>query len=400
MSAHAHKKIAAGDVQLPAGLAKLLPIVGAVLAVVGIGGTMAIGSDDHSHLFAYLTAFMFWLSIALGSLFFVMIFSLTRAGWFVAIRRLAENFMMTLPVFAVLFIPILMNMPSIYHWLDPHALETDTILQSKEAFLNKGRFLTFTAFYFVAWTALAAVFYSGSRKQDGGHNQQISARLRAFAAPGIAIGALTLTFAAFDWNMSIDYHWFSTMYGVIWFAGSFMACFATLAVVTILLNRVNALGGAVTVEHYHGIGKMMFGLNCFWAYVSFSQLILIWYANIPEETLWFQHRIDGSWFKVSMLLLVGHFIVPFFFLMSHHIKRNPVTLMIGAVWLLLMHYVDLYWMIMPNVYHGGAHFGAAEVLSMLGVGGAFVATAGFLMQRGPLVAVGDPRLPESLAFEN
>jgi hypothetical protein len=329
-----------------------------------------------------------------------MIFSLTRAGWFVAIRRLAENFMMTLPVFAVLFIPILMNMPSIYHWLDPHALETDTILQSKEAFLNKGRFLTFTAFYFVAWTALAAVFYSGSRKQDGGHNQQISARLRAFAAPGIAIGALTLTFAAFDWNMSIDYHWFSTMYGVIWFAGSFMACFATLAVVTILLNRVNALGGAVTVEHYHGIGKMMFGLNCFWAYVSFSQLILIWYANIPEETLWFQHRIDGSWFKVSMLLLVGHFIVPFFFLMSHHIKRNPVTLMIGAVWLLLMHYVDLYWMIMPNVYHGGAHFGAAEVLSMLGVGGAFVATAGFLMQRGPLVAVGDPRLPESLAFEN
>lgn len=400
MSAHGHKHITADQVQLPAGLWRQLPIIGAVLALVGIGGTLGMGSADNSHLYAYLTAFMFWLSFGLGSLFFVMIFTLTRSGWFVAVRRLAENMAMAIPVFVLLFIPIVMNLGHLYHWMDPATLASDTVLQWKEPFLNKGRFLIFAGAYFVSWTALAWVFYSGSRKQDTTGDEKVSWRLRMIAAPGIAIGAMTLTFAAFDWNMSLDYHWFSTIYGVIWFAGSFMATHAMLAVLAILLNKQNALGGAVTTEHYHALGKMTFGVNNFWTYVSFSQLVLIWYANIPEETLWYAHRIVGSWWNVSMLLLIGHFIVPFFFLMSHHIKRNPTTLMLGALWLIGMHYVDLYWMIMPNVYHEGARFGLPELLSFIGVGGAFFAAVGFLMQRAPLVPIRDPRLPESLAFEN
>lgn len=158
--------------------------------------------------------------------------------------------------------------------------------------------------------------------------------------------------------------------------------------------------GIIETEQLHGAGKMMFGMMCFWAYVSFSQLILIWYANIPEETLWYAHRMEGSWTYVSILLGIGHFGLPFFFLMSKHIKRNPKTLLIGAVWLLAMHYVDIYWMIMPNVYHEGASFGLVEVLSFVGVGGAFFALVGLAMQRNKLVPVKDPRLPESLAFEN
>ncbi len=400
MSAHATVLPTADKVQVPAGLWKQLPIIGAVLAVAGIGGTFAIGSADHSHLFAYLTAFMFWLSLSMGALFFVMIFSLTRSGWFVAVRRLAENVMMAIPVFALLFVPIVLNMGHIYHWMDPGLADHDPLAAWKAPYLNQGRFLAFAAGYFVIWIGLAFAFYRGSVSQDSSGDHRPSVRLRALAAPGIALAALSSTFAAFDWNMSIDFHWFSTMYGVIWFAGSFMAIHALLAVFAILLNRQNALGGAVTVEHYHGLGKMLFGVNCFWAYVSFSQFMLIWYANIPEETLWFEHRITGSWFEVSMLLLFGHFVVPFFFLMSHHIKRNTTTLMVGAIWLLAMHYVDMYWMIMPNIQHEGARFGAAELLSLLGVGGAFFAAVGFLMQRTPLVPVKDPRLPESMAFEN
>jgi hypothetical protein len=179
-----------------------------------------------------------------------------------------------------------------------------------------------------------------------------------------------------------------------------MGAFALLIVVVYFLDKRKLLGGAVSIEHYHGLGKMLFGLNCFWAYVSFSQFMLIWYANIPEETLWYAHRIEGSWLYVTILLGVGHFVVPFFFLMSHHIKRQPKLLLAGALWLLAMHYVDMYWMVMPGVYSHGAHFGLAEILSFIGVGGAFAAVAGFAMTRNPLVPVRDPRLPESIAFEN
>jgi hypothetical protein len=190
------------------------------------------------------------------------------------------------------------------------------------------------------------------------------------------------------------------MYGVIYFAGSFMSLFALLAIVTTLFRSQGLTKNYISVEHQHGIGKMMFGMNCFWAYTSFSQFMLIWYADIPEETIWYLHRWEGSWRAVSILLVVGHFVLPFFFLMSRHIKRNPVTLVLGAVWLLGMHYLDLFWMIMPNVYHGNASFGLSEILSFVGVGGVFVGAFTFLLSRAPLIPVKDPRLPESLAFEN
>jgi hypothetical protein len=401
MSAKAQKTITAESVTLPAASGwRKLPLIGAALALLGIGGTLAVGGPDHANYFAYTTAFLYFLTIALGGLFFVMIFFLTRSGWNVALRRLAENFAFALPVFALLFLPVLLGMDHIYHWMDPQELANDEILQFKSPYLNKGFFLARAAFYLLAWTGLAWFFRSQSTRQDTSGDVTITRRLQAMAAPGIAIGALTLTFAAFDWNMSIDYHWFSTMYGVIHFAGGFMGAFALLIIFVYLLDRQNLLGGAVTLEHYHGMGKMLFGLNCFWAYVSFSQFMLIWYANIPEETLWYAHRMEGAWFGVTVLLGVGHFVIPFFFLMSHHIKRRPALLVAGAVWLLAMHYLDLYWMVMPAAYPHGAHFGVAEVLSFIGVGGAFLGAVGFAMTRNPLVAVKDPRLPESLAFEN
>ncbi len=401
MGTHTPTTIDEKAVQLPAdSLWRKAPIIGAVLAAFGIGGTFALGGEHGEHLFAYLTAFLYWFSIAVGGLFFTMIFMLTRSGWNVVLRRLAENAAVTIPVFALLFIPILVGMETLYVWMDPEVLAVDRLAQIKEPFLNRGFFLVRAAVYFVGLGGLAVLFWSRSTKQDRTGDPEITRKLQAIAAPGIAIAALSATFATFDWNMSLDYHWFSTIYGVIFFAGAFMGFHALLAILVIGLHRTGRFGGGVNVEHWHGVGKMMFGLMAFWAYVSFSQLILIWYANIPEETVWYKHRIEGSWSVVSGILLFGHFLLPFFFLMSRHMKRNPTTLVIGAVWLLVMHYVDLYWMVMPNVYHGNAHFGPVEVLSMIGVGGAFFAAFGLAMGRNLIVPVKDPRLPESLAFDN
>lgn len=391
------------NVRLPEGSVwRKVPMIGAVLAVIGIGGTIALAGDHGEGYFAYLTSYLYFLSIALGALFFSMIFFLTRSSWSVTVRRITESFMITLPAFALLFIPVALGAKHIFEWMTPEQIDPFymPLYETKAPYLNTGFFYGRAALYFVIWTGLSWLFWSSSRKQDESGDPGITRRLQALAAPGIALGALSLTFAAFDWNMSIDWHWFSTIYGVIYFAGGFMACFALLVVVALQLKGEGIFKGIIETEQLHGAGKMMFGMMCFWAYVSFSQLILIWYANIPEETLWYAHRMEGSWTYVSILLGVGHFGLPFFFLMSKHIKRNPKTLLIGAVWLLAMHYVDIYWMIMPNVYHEGAHFGLVEILSFVGVGGAFLALVGLAMQRGKLVAVKDPRLPESLAFEN
>jgi hypothetical protein len=401
MSAVHKTSIAAADVTLPANsMWRKVPFIAAALGLAGIGGAMAVGGEHHENYFAYLTAFLFFLSIALGGLFFCMIFFLTRSGWNVAVRRIAESAAATLPVFALLFIPVLLGKEHVYHWMVPGAADHDPLLQWKQGYLNVGFFLARAGVYFLIWTGLALLFRGLSIRQDTSGDTAITRKLQALAAPGIALGALSITFATFDWNMSIDYHWFSTMYGVIYFAGSFMSLFAVLAIVTTLFRRQGLTKGYISVEHQHGIGKMMFGMNCFWAYTSFSQFMLIWYANIPEETIWYMHRWEGSWRSVSLLLAVGHFVLPFFFLMSRHMKRNPVTLVIGAVWLLGMHYLDLFWMIMPNVYHGNASFGLSEILSFVGVGGVFVGAFTFLLSRAPLIPVKDPRLPESLAFEN
>ena len=389
------------SMELPSGhIIRKLPVIGLLLAGLGIGGGMALGGELKA--FSYLTAYIFWLGVSLGALFFVLLFNLARAGWSTAIRRIVENMAMTLPLMALLFIPILMNMETLYHhWLHPAG---DPILEGKAGYLNASFFLIRVAIYFVSWCGLAWFFRKRSILQDTDSSVEHTVIRQKLGAPGIAIFALTVTFASFDWIMSIDAHWFSTMFGVYYFAGANVAFYATLAVILLLMSRKGGvMHGVARTDHLHDVGKMMFGFNIFWTYVTFSQYFLIWYSNIPEETLWFAHHFENGWETSFWVLGFGHFLIPFLFLISRTVKRSRTGLMLGAVWLLGMHAVDMQWLVMPMAAHGGehAHFGVtpAELLFWVGIGGAFIGTWGYLMGKSSIVPLKDPYLNESMSYE-
>ena len=348
--------------------------------------------------FSYLTAFMYGLSLALGGLFFVLIQFLARAGWSVVVRRIAENVMATLPLFALLFIPVYFGLSSThYHWW--YFEGQDALLDHKAPYLNESFFTLRAVFYLVVWSALAFFFWRTSTRQDHSGEHDLTRRMQNFSALGVILFAFTTTFAAIDWMKSMDPHWFSTMFGVYYFAGCVVAIFGCLAVLTIGLQRSGYVRGIINPEHYHDIGKLLFGFTVFWTYIAFSQYFLIWYANIPEETLWYYHRSINGWEKVGVALMVGHFFVPFFFLLPRGIKRNPATLVMGAVWLLGIHYVDLYYVVMP-ILDASPHFSIVDVLCLFGVVSLFFGTFAFVSARADLVPVKDPRLPESLSFQN
>ena len=384
------------------------PKFGVPVGILGIGGAIALGQENYQFYFSYLTAFMYFLSIALGALFFVLIQFATRAGWSVVVRRLAEHVMGTLPIFLVLFVPIIFGMHSLYHWthaelFDPTSEHFDAIVNGKKGYLNEPFFLIRAGFYFVTWILLARYFMKKSFEQDRTGDHQITVTLQKWSALGLALYALSQTFAAFDWMMSLDPHWYSTMYGVYYFAGGFVGIFATLAILTVHLSKgEGVLSKIANQEHFHDLGKLLFGFTVFWAYIAFSQYFLIWYANIPEETLFFKYRFSNGWEPVTILLMVGHFGIPFFLLMSRHMKRHPKVLTGAAIWMLFIHYVDIYQLVMPNNLAVDRVFAPSivDLLCFVGVGGFFLAMLGRNLVSAPAVPLKDPRLPESLAFEN
>lgn len=403
---HGHAKVLREqDLRLaPNNKWRQLPLIAFSLAIVGILLALWLKYQNglSKEFFAsYLTAYMYWLSIGLGGLFFILIQYVTRAGWSITVRRIAENVAITLPLMALLSLPLLIwGTHDLYHWTHHHAVESDPILLGKSGYLNLPFFYIRAIIYFTVWCGTALYFFSQSIKQDRTHDPEITRKLTKASPLLILLWALTLTFASFDWIMSLDPHWFSTMFGVYYFAGSAVAIFAFIAFIAIGLRFSGALEEVVTAEHFQDIGKFLFGFCVFWAYIAFSQYMLYWYANIPEETAWFLHRWEGSWKSVSIVLGVGHFAIPFYFLMSRHIKRRLMTLFIGAIWMLAIHYVDLYWQIMPTVHKDNAHFSLMDLATFLAIGGLFMGIFGLALVRNPLVPAKDPRLAESLAHEN
>jgi len=378
-----------------------LPLIGAVCAVLGAVACAILGAGNPKQFFfSWLVAFLFFLSLALGALFFVLIHYATQGGWGIVVRRIGETIFVTVPVMAALFVPVLFGLHDLYSWSVPGAADHDALLRWKEPYLNVPFFLIRAALYFGLWSFIALIYFRGSRGQDATGDAAVSVRLRRFAGPAIIVLALTTAFASIDWIMSLTPHWYSTIFGVYFFAGSFVGFFALLSVVAVAMRRAGLLDTVISAEHLHDIGKLLFAFMVFWTYIGFSQFFLIWYANLPEETIWYKARMEGSWMTVSLFLMAGHFVVPFFYLMGRPVKRNGATLAVGGAWLLAMHFVDLYWQVMPTLHPDGFSPSLLDVAALVAVGGCFVAAASWLMRRQALVPLRDPRLAESLAFEN
>ena len=304
---------------------------------------------------SYLVSFMFFLTLSLGALFFILMHYLSQAGWSVALRRIPEHLMANLPVMLFLFIPLLFGIHELYEWSHPEEVLKDPLLQVKAPYLNTPFFIVRSAIAFIVWVLLARLFFKRSTMQDITAEPKLTKILRKVSAPSILLFGITVTFTAIDWIMSLTPHWYSTMYGVYIFAGATVGSLSVMSLTLLILRKNGFLKDIVNVEHYHDLGKLLYGFNIFWAYIAFSQYFLIWYANIPEETEFFMHHFHGGWKYVAILLSVGHFGIPFILCMSRHVKRNLTTHGIMAGWLLIMHFVDIYWLIKPMGDHHGPH---------------------------------------------
>lgn len=394
---HAHK---ADNYFLPAGTWASGRNAFAFVALAGWLGVAAGFLTDRKEFFpAYLVAFLFFLSIGIGATFYVMVQHLTGSAWSVTVRRLMESLMRSMPVFVVLFIPLAFGIHELYHWSHAEAAK-DPILSQKLSYLNDKWFLIRNFGVLLILSFFATRLWSHTRKQDESGSLQHTFAAEKWSAPGVIVLFLGGSVLAFDLIMSLDPHWFSTMFGVIFLTGGALAFMATLIIACLGLRRSGYLTHTINEEHYHDLGKWLFALTVFWAYTSFSQYMLIWYGNLPEEILWFEHRLEGSWLWISVLLVAGHFVVPFFALMPRAMKRKRGVLAFFAGWLLLMHFVDLYWQVMPVFHPHGFAFSWINLAAMAAVGGSMglVFWSGF--REKPLIPVGDPRLSKALAFHN
>ncbi len=377
-------------------------LIGVALLVASVVGW---GIDAPQFYFSYLVGWTFCLSVVIGAQFFVIIQHLTRASWSVVVRRIAEVLLWTFPLLALLSLPIFFGMHDLFHWThhglyDPASPEYDPVLAGKAAYLNVPFFIIRVVLYFVAWTFVAYRLYTLSIRQDVDGDREIPARQRTVSAPGLALMAVTTAFASYDFLMSLDPHWFSTIFGVYFFGDSFLSSFAFIAFVAILLQRRGMLKHTITAEHYQDLGKFMFGFIVFWAYIAFSQYMLIWYGNLPEETIWYRHRLEHGWEAYSWMLLIGHFIIPFWVLISRGAKRIPAVLGFMCLWVLVMHWFDFFWIAMPvhHAEHATMHW--LDFTCWLGLFGVVVGLFFYRLSRHSLVPEKDPYLATSIRFTN
>jgi hypothetical protein len=373
-----------------------MSIAGAALAVVGIVLSIIAASADYERfLFGYLTAFVFYAGIAVTGVFFSMLQFLVRAGWSVSVRRIPELLGGFTPFLLILILPIVFGVGVLYHhWVHPAA--GDVVLQGKVAWLNESFFILRLFIYIAVWTGMYFVIVGNSFRQDSRSDISPTRWNWKLSAPITIFYGITITFAAFDLLMSLYPHWFSTIFGVYYFAGSLVGTLAVIIIIAVLLRKAGLLTEWLTTERFHDLGKYLFAFNIFWAYIAFSQYLLIWYADLPEEIVFFKYRINNGWEYVSILLLVFHFIVPFVLLLSQAAKRNLNVLLAGAVLLLAAHLLDMYWLVMPNYSTDAVVWGWNEFAPLLGLGGLFILVVAWQFRRRSAIPVNDPYLPESV----
>lgn len=382
-------------------------VVSIIVLLLGMSG----GKSAVKHVMAsWHTGVLYALGLMLGCLGLQMILQQFNAGWSAAVRRQAENIASLAWVVGVLALPVflvelLSKQAVLFKWMDPTYTAGDPIYAHKAGFLNPQFWAVRAAVYFLIWIWLGTRLFRLSRLQDQTGDKWLTAKSRFISSYGLLLFALTTAFASFDWLMSLDYHFFSTMFGVYFFAGSMVASIALLVVILTTLRIQGKLGPTFTKEHQHDLGKLLFAFTVFWAYITLCQYFLIWYSNIPEETAFFVIRKQGHWTPVAILICAGHFAVPFLLLLIRNVKRNPHTLRLVALWMLVMHAFDLIYLVRPIVEKGdtGVKLGTNVWIDAFGILGPICLFLGFVVWRltsVPLIPLKDPRLHEVLEHKN
>lgn len=381
----------------------------AALAMMILGGAASAGAlageETRQRLaFAWVWGFAFVWTIVLGSLFFVAIQHITRSVWSVIFRRVAEMWVAPAWLVGLAFIPLAVfvlafGAHSAYPWADPAVVTGDHLLEAKKNYLNPNAFALRAAIFLLLWIGFAAYFVKNSLAQDaGGAGERSAGKMRTASAPFLIIFGLSVTFASFDWLMSLDPHWFSTIYGVYVFAGMTLSGLAVITLSVVWLSAKGKMGSVVTGDHLYSLGGLLFAFTCFWTYIAFSQFMLIWCGNLPEETLFFIHRVEHGWKPVTLALIAVRFVAPFLLLLSRTAKMNPGRLAFVSVLVLVGQLLDLYWLIMPCAEGHGPRLGWQELGPVLLLTGLLVFCVARFLTKHRILPSGDPLFEKSRAF--
>jgi len=422
-SLHPDEKIKAGK------LGSTMTMAGFGIFVVFLVVSLILGATHGDHwkrfLYAYLTGWTYIASLAVGMLWLVLLHHLTRSRWSTVVRRIAEAMANAFPLIWLaglgFVLPVVLGYHDLYYWAHPdaHNAALNPTIAHKAGWLSPAFWAARYVLYGVIYSGMSWYFASTSRKQDVTGDPNLSTQMRVVSGPGMILFSFTTCFLAWDILMSLAPKWYSTIYGVVYWGSGNVGAFAALGLIVLWIQRNGRLTHSITEEHYHDIGKWMFTFTFFYAYVQFSQFMLQWYGNMPEETNWWKYRMFGEWQWVSILILVGFWAFPFVFLMSRWTKRIVPSLVFFAVWQLVFHWLDMYWNVMPSydwhmVQHAGAmiqtgpltgnialhhvSFSPIDITTWLGLVGVFLAGVGFGLKDN-LIPVKDPTLGMSLAHE-
>jgi hypothetical protein len=368
-----------------------------VFIVIGaIAFAAGLSMDTQRTWASFMISHFYFMSLAIGGLFIAAIQWLTGAMWSAPVRRFSESFTAYLPIALISVVVLYFGMHHLYVWTDMTHVRGDKVLEGKSGYLSVGFFMVRNLVAVLIWILFAKKMIGNSLAQDVSKDASLTLKNRSLSPLFIILFGLTFTIASFDQLMSLDPHWFSTMFGVYCFAGMFYSSLALTCLVTLYMRKHGKLDGIVNENHLHDLGKFMFAFTVFWAYIGFSQFMLIWYANLPEETSYYILRFQGGWFYVSVFLLVGKFMTPFFILLPRDSKRSDKVLWIVGIWMMFAQWIDVMWMVQPQFFADGPRFGWIEIGMGLGFLGLFATVVTRFLAKNNIVAIGDPRLAESV----
>jgi hypothetical protein len=349
---------------------------------------------------SYMVAFAYVAATGLGAFFFVMVQYLTGSAWSVTMRRIMENIMITLPAGAILFIPVAFGLKDIYPWMDRTMVLADPVLKQKASYLSENFFILRAYIMFALWSIWIFAIYYQSTKQDKERSVRQMNIIARWSAPGLFLVVVVGSLAAFDWLMSLEPKWYSTIFGLYILAGGALTFMSFVTLICLGFRRAGILKNSITPEHYHDLGKWLFALTAFYTYMAFSQYLLIWYANLPEETIWYRHRSVGTWLPISLAMPFIRFLIPFFIMLSRPAKRSLKMIGALAIWSMVVEYVDLYWVVMPTYFKNGPQLSWMDFATLAATLSICALVFWSRFRKTKLAPVGDLRFEQSLYFEN